>query len=368
MEQDYGQLQYEYSDAVSSLDMTKSQRKRHLKSFTAIFILLCTTLIAVWCVWNFVLDLKLYTSSSVINYYIPLLIVVLIIMLIAVLSVFGLWGKFMRAVTKFYRPHDVQARQRLDEIKSDLDAADNRKATENAVAIYENAIIITVKGEKKFIDRSTRYSAKMTKLSHALLLSFDGEYTGNVNVNRLLPSSDAYLIKKALGDKLTVTEVPKTPKRKRTKHKRDRKEKKPRRTFDFSFADVEVGAIVAGGITILVGIAVTIIGYFDLMNGMPPSVGGFVIMLGLMFVCLAFINFDLVQVFVIKIAAAAMLIYMGIVFLLIIEAGVTAAPVTFNTLLRHPSIYGIACLFFVSVGVSLIPNAIKSLIEYIKYL
>ena len=86
-----------------------------------------------------------------------------------------------------------------------------------------------------------------------------------------------------------------------------------------------------------------------------------------MIIVLAFHRHEIVNVFLVKISAAALLISMGLMFLFIIEEGVTKASVTVSTLLRHPTIYGLACLFFVSVGISIIPNAVKSLIEYIKY-
>ena len=102
------------------------------------------------------------------------------------------------------------------------------------------------------------------------------------------------------------------------------------------------------------------------MGDMPAVVGDFPIGLGVIFVVLAFHRYELVNVFV-KIAVAALLIFMGFMFLFIIEEGVTKSPVTVSSLLRHPSVYAIICMFFVSVGISIIPNAVKSLIEYFKY-
>ncbi len=130
---------------------------------------------------------------------------------------------------------------------------------------------------------------------------------------------------------------------------------------------IETGALIAGICCVVVGICIVLMGYFHIMGDMPAAVGGFPIGLGLMFVVLAFNRYEFVNAFLIKFAAAALLIFMGILFLFIIEEGVTKSPVTVNSLLRHPTGYGLACLFFVSVGISIIPNAIKSLIEYIKY-
>ncbi len=49
------------------------------------------------------------------------------------------------------------------------------------------------------------------------------------------------------------------------------------------------------------------------------------------------------------------------------KEGVTKSPVTISSLLRHPTIYGLACLFFVSVGVSFIPNSIKSPLAFLLF-
>ena len=132
-------------------------------------------------------------------------------------------------------------------------------------------------------------------------------------------------------------------------------------------AQIETGALVAGTICIAVGIMVVLLGYFRIMGDMPAIVGGFPIGIGLLFTVLAFHQYEIVNIFLIKFFVAVLLIFMGLMFLFIIEEGVTKSPVTVSSLLRHPTIYGIACLFFVSVGISIIPNAIKSLIDYFKY-
>lgn len=363
MEEDLGKLLYEYSDAVSPLDMTKTRRRKHLKSFTAISNLICMFLITVWCVWNFVLDLKLYTTSSVVKYYVPLFVILSVVLLIVALSVFGLWGKFLRA-TSFYRPHSPEQRENLNELRANVILYDDRKAKENSILIYENAIILKVDGEKKFIYRSTSYKVTMLNQSGAIFLFFDAQYTGNVELKCAIPAADGYLIKKYLGDKLTELNLDDGGKEREVAENKPQKEQRKR---TISSARIEMPALIAGAAAVVVGIILIVIGYLDLMNGMPPSVGGFVVMFGLLLVCLAFIGFNIVSVFFIKVAAGAMFIYMGLCFLVIIEGAVTSAPVTFLSLLRHPSVYAVVCLFFVSVGISFIPNAIKSLVEYLKY-
>ena len=166
------------------------------------------------------------------------------------------------------------------------------------------------------------------------------------------------MLKKYLGDVLEEIKVPKTKRRSKTGEADDVAGRKP---------PIEKGALFAGAACVVVGIAITLLGYFHVMGDMPAIVGGFPIGLGMLFIVLAFYRFEIVSVFVIKVAVAALFIFMGILFLIIIEEGVTKAPVTFDSLLRHPTIYALACLFFVSVGISFIPNAIKSLAEYIKY-
>ena len=364
MQENYGKLLYEYNDSVSPLDMTKTRCKKHLKSFMAISNLLCMLLITVWCIWNFVLDLKNYTVSSVIKYYAPLFIVLLIVLLICILSVFGLWGIFLRFITQFYRPHSPESRNNLNELRSDIESYDTRKGKENSIAIYENAIILFVDGKREFIHRSTRYDVKMLTGQSGIYLFFDAEYTGNIEFKCPLPTADSYLLKKYLGDKLTETELSDKNIKPDTVKEKPKKEK--RKNYD-TVNRVDLPALVIGCVAIFIGIVLTFAGVYDLMNGMPPSAGGFVIIFGLLLICIAFFRFDIVNVFFIKIAVAAMFIYMGIVFLIIIEGAVTKTAVTFSSLLRHPSIYSVCCLFFVSMGISFIPNSIKSLTEYIKY-
>ena len=183
------------------------------------------------------------------------------------------------------------------------------------------------------------------------------------------------MLKKYLGDELEEIKVPKIRRRTKTgeadevagRNKRSDAKIGKRKSDDTEKPPIEKGALFAGAACIVVGIAITLLGYFDVMGGMPAIVGGFPIGLGMLFIVLAFYRFEIVNVFVIKVAVAAMFIFMGIMFLIVIEKGLTKAPVTYASLLLHPTDYDLAGLFFVSVGISFIPNAIKSLVEYIKY-
>ena len=67
--ENYGKILYEYSDAKHALDMTKSERRRYIKSFTAVWIMICVLLLTVWCIVNCVLDVRLYSSTSAVFYH-----------------------------------------------------------------------------------------------------------------------------------------------------------------------------------------------------------------------------------------------------------------------------------------------------------
>lgn len=375
-----GNLLYEYSDARHALDMSKHERKRYIKSFTAIWLLICVLLLTVWCIVNFVLDLRLYTISSVIKYYVVLFIILAVIILITVLTVFGLWGIFMRRVGNSYRPREIESRRRLEELQGEFRAVDANKSKENALMIFDDRIVIKINGTNRVIDRNELTVCSMIKSKAGVFLVFYRRKDERIPVNCMLPASDAYLIKKYLGDKLEEIKPPKDKRRAKgvgKKNNGSHNEKTDRDTKESSSSNsgskepigeqIQVGSIVAGIICIAVGIALVMLGYFRVMGDMPAIVGGFPIVLGLMFVVLAFYRYEFVNVFLIKFFVAVLFIFMGSMFLFVIEEGITESPVTLTSLLRHPTVYGIACLFFVSFGISIIPNAIKSLIEYIKY-
>ncbi len=382
MDNNCGNLLYEYSDAKHPLDMSKHERKRYIKSFTAIWILICVLLLTVWCIVNFVLDLRLYDKSAVIKNYVILFIILGVVILIAVLTVFGLWGIIMRKVSKSYRPREIEARQRMEELQSEFKTVDDNKRRENALMIYDDRIVIKTNGEERVIDRNDLTVCSMIKSRTGIFLVFCIE-NERIPMNCMPPSSDAYLIRKCLGDKLEEIKVPKGKRRHKNRgskkpdshnEKTDNdttekmKSSTPKRKREKSDGvQIETGALVAGICCVVVGIAIVLMGYFKIMGDMPAAVGGFPIGLGLMFIVLAFNKYEFVNAFLVKFAAAALLIFMGLLFLFIIEEGVTKSPVTVSSLLRHPTVYGLVCLFFVSVGISIIPNAIKSLIEYIKY-
>jgi len=205
-------------------------------------------------------------------------------------------------------------------------------------------------------------------------------YMGNderIPMGFMLPASDARLIKKYLGDKLEKINIPKGKRKNKAENDDSRAEKSKQGTAEKSAtkrrreksagAQIETGSLFAGIICVIVGIIIALMGSLRIMGDMPAIVGGFPIGLGLMFIVLAFNKYEFVSAFLIKFCAAALLIFMGFMFLFVIENGVTKSPVTVSSLLRHPTVYALACLFFVSVGVSIIPNSVKSLIEYFKY-
>ena len=380
MDKIYGKLLYEYSDARHALDMSKHERRRYIKSFTAIWLLICVLLLTVWCIVNFVLDLRLYDDSSVIKYYVMLFIILGVVILIAILTVFGLWGIFMRKLSKSYRPHKIEPRQRMEELQSEFEIVDNNKNRENALMIFENYIVIKRDGAERVIDKNVLSDCSMIKSRTGVFLVFCIGKTERIPMSCFLPKADAYLIRKCLGDKLEEIKIPKSKHRTKGGARNDvnshiKKENsdtaessKPKRSCAKSNGiQIEIGSLVAGVLCIFVGIVLVLMGHFHIMGDMPAIVGGFPIGIGIMFAVLAFYRCEIVNVFLIKFCVAALLIFMGLMFLFIIEEGVTKSPVTVSSLLRHPTIYGIACLFFVSVGISIIPNAIKSLIEYIKY-
>ncbi len=374
MDKDSGKVLYEYSDAKHALDMTKSERRRYIKSFTAVWIMICVLLLTVWCIVNCVLDVRLYGNSAI-KSYVVLFIVLGVILLITALTVFGLWGVFMRKVSKSYRPHKIESRQRMEELHSEFQAIDAHKSRENALTIYGDRIVIKTKGADRVIDRNELSACSMIKSNLGIYLVFCiRNNTEKIPVGCLLPRPDAYLLKKYLGDQLEEIKVPETKRRSKKKETDDAAGHQERnhatggKTKGGSERPpIEKSALFAGAACIAVGIAVTLLGYFHVMGDMPAIVGGFPIGLGMLFTVLAFYRFEIVNVFVIKVAVAALFIFMGTMFLIVIEEGVTNAPVTFASLLRHPTFYALACLFFVSVGISFIPNAIKSLAEYIKY-
>ena len=244
--------------------------------------------------------------------------------------------------------------------------------------IFDDRIVVKKNGEERVIDKNELSVCTMIKSRAGVFLVFNIGETERLPASCMPPASDAYLIKKYLGDKLNEIKVPKSGRRKKNSDKNvtdshkervdsdTEKSSAPRRSrAKPDTVQIETGSLFAGIICIFAGIAISCLGYFHVMGDMPA--GGFPIGLGVIFVVLAFHRYELVNVFVIKIAVAALLIFMGFMFLFIIEEGVTKSPVTVSSLLRHPSVYAIICMFFVSVGISIIPNAVKSLIEYFKY-
>ncbi len=368
---------YEYSNAMHALDMSKHQRKRYIKSFTAIWILLCVLLITAWCIVNFVLDLRLYEHSSVIKNYVMLFVILGVVILIAVLTVFGLWGVFMRMISKTYRPHDPEARRSMETLQSELQTADKYKSRENALRIFDDRIVIVTKGKEQVIDKNELTACSMIRSRAGLFLVFYRANTERISVPCMPPAADAYLIKKCLGDMLEEIKIPKGKKSGKAKKGNERAEKPTcdtaastalkRSDENADRVQIETGALFAGILCTVLGVMIVLLGYYRVMGDMPAIVGGFPIGIGLLFVVLAFYRYEIVSVFLLKLFVAALFIFMGLLFLIVIEEGVTKSPVTVQSLLRHPTVYAIVCLFFVSVGISFIPNAVKSLVEYIRY-
>ena len=154
--------------------MTKSERRRYIKSFTAVWIMICVLLLTVWCIVNCVLDVRLYGSFAI-KSYIFLFIVLGVIILITVLTVFGLWGVFMRKVSKSYRPHEIESRQRMEELHSEFQAIDAHKSRENrqkrAFCLFDDKIKIGYLScvlHKKYYRKDTR---RMFASAHGCLFA-----------------------------------------------------------------------------------------------------------------------------------------------------------------------------------------------------
>lgn len=371
-------LLYEYSDAKHALDMSKSERRRHIKSFTAIWLLACMLLLSVWCIANFVLDLRRYGHSATIKNYVMPFVVLGVILLITALSVFGLWGVFMRKVSAFYRPRERETRREMEEMQSEFEAADENKDRENALMIYDDRIVIKRNGEERVLDRNELSVCTMSRWYSGIFLRFFASDGEKISANLILPTSDAYLLKKYLGDKVLEVNseederlggcwgdvdglleklVATAAERSASKRKRAKSES----------AEIETGALVAGLLCIVVGIAVALLGSFHVMGDMPSIAIGFPIGLGVLFLVLAFHRYEIVNVFLLTFTVAALFIFMGLLFLFAIGEETMHSPVTVRYLLRHPTADAIVCLFFVSLGISFIPGAIKSLIEYIRH-
>lgn len=193
--EDCGKFLYEYSSAKHALDMSKHERKRYIKSFTALWLLTCVLLLTVWCIVNFVLDLQLYNKFSVLKNYIIMFFVLGVIILIAILTVFGLWGVFMRRTSKFYRPRDPESRRRMEELQIEFQTADENKSRENALMIFDDRIVIITNGEKQVIDRNELTACSMIKSKAGIFLAFYRENNERIPLNCMPPVSDAYLIK-----------------------------------------------------------------------------------------------------------------------------------------------------------------------------
>ncbi|MDE7158985.1 MAG: hypothetical protein K2N74_05355, partial [Clostridiales bacterium] len=273
-------------------------------------------------------------------------------------SVFGLWGKFMRKASKGYRPHKAEARQTMEELQGEFQSVDRHKSRENAFMVFKDRIVIISNGEERVIDKNELSSCSMIKSRAGIFLAFYTKQNERIPIHTLLPAFDAYIIKKYLGVKLEEIKTPKNsendtePKRSRLKSIGSR---------------VETDCLLPSAIFIFIGIVLIIFGYFHAMGDMPAIVGGFPLGIGLLVLVLAFRRYEFVHIFLLKITVAALFIFMGFLFLLIIEEAVTQSPVTASSLLRHPTVYGIVSLFFVSVGISFIPRTIRELIWYIKY-
>ena len=193
---DYGEVLYEKSNAKSMYDAPTGKIGARGWAQRIYMLLLGAGLIG-WFLYSVITSISQYGVGIAIVNHVAALFVLLVCELILLLSAFGGWGKFARFAMKnnLTRKRGIEGAQ-TRKLAEELATADANKASENAIRIYREYVVVINNGEKTVIRQSDLRNTRCEARPQGYQLTFELYDERMVIANVLLPISDLPIVKK----------------------------------------------------------------------------------------------------------------------------------------------------------------------------
>ena len=198
IEQDYGEVLYENSNAKSVIDAPTG--KVGAKGWAQrIYMIVLGVALFGWFLYSLINAAmsSIGVGKAIVNHLAAFFILVLA-ELILMFTAFGTWGKFARAalkhkvLTRQHRMEGVKTRQ----LESELREADENKAKENAIRIYRDYVVVVNGGESTAIACVKLKSVKCVHKPAGYQMTFILTDDSQVEANLCIPIADLPLVKK----------------------------------------------------------------------------------------------------------------------------------------------------------------------------
>ena len=348
-------LLYSYDSFKEDCQTPKERFIKNIKSPVGIYLAAVILFMTFWLLYSLVSGLCGSQPATFIISFLPTLFAYFVGTFIIVISVCGLWSRFMRfALHKnLVKPRDRQS------VEMQADAMEASENKEKALYIYEDRVLLYDFGKLTEMKTDDIYKVDIEKKYKTLEVYFFKK--GQVKLFSGLPSTDLDAFVSIFGDKVEIED--------KEKRKRDKElygSYKARRAFDIT--GDKVGGFIMGLIAVGAGVAVICL-HFYVTDKIPWFLGVFFILGGVLVVFTTMHGFPIVRVFIIP-------LFFGILFtvapsgiaVIVTEAKEEKLPISsFTEFLKGCSPLLMVGLLLTAIGVLLLVLSVIRLVKYIKY-
>lgn len=270
---DYGDLQYEYSDAKTVYDQPVKEKRGIAPVLIKIYLILVAAGMLGWFLYSIIAQsLNVGFGNALVSHLLWLFILIIIEMVL-LFTAFKAWGKFARFA---FRRNLVKRRgrgsARVRQLEAEINEAEENESHENGVYVYSSYIVIVNEGEKTVLNRAElqSVSAKLSPNKRWLELEFLSQ-SGEEKYSALVPYTDLPSMRRTFEGQLAVDELS------------IKKADKP-----------EPMLFVLFGVVILIGVALMVL-HFTVFNDMPLIFGEFFTAMGVLFIIIQFNRFAVIR-------------------------------------------------------------------------
>lgn len=342
---DSDKVLYSYSDSRIWLDLSPAQKMRSRVDPHKIYLVSLAVLLGVWFVTSFIYRMCAESDKGLVALtMLPSFLIVAVCIAILLLSVYGLWGKFVRFAL---RNNLAPKLQRYNgKLREELDRADNQRATESAITVTERYVVIKLLGEK-FVFQKDALSVKVKKVLRNLQITFDIDGQ-TLEFPAAVPISEYVPLKKSFVNRMQT-------------------ERTVSASIDMKkFILKEIPAIFFA-LLILTAAILLVVAHYLWVPGIPPFLGIFFIGAA----GLAFCNiFSVIPV----VGQLGFPFLFAFIFLVIppyayvwFETEIFHNPITFVYVVTHCSVYAAGFAFFWLMGFYCLANFVSKTVDYIRF-
>ncbi len=348
--EDAGKVLYEKDNSKTQYDSPKGHAKRTLRSPQGIVMLLVAAFLLFWFLYSFISAAVEGDPVQALIEYWPHFIGLVAADAIIILSVFGLWGKFIRFA--FRRNLVSRQNPNVRALEEEVEQAEANIANRNAITIYENYVEVVSSGRTKIFDRSQINRVTVEKYESVFTLEF--EFFGDKTVwidSPELPLTDLYIIKQIFG-KRNVHVV---------------KDSEPQEKVRDQIGGTQIGGMVMGIICALAGGGVLAL-HYTVAEDIPIFLGAFFIVGGVLVFFTTLSHVPVVRAFLIPFLFGVIFTVFPIFIGLVVVCNGQIALPWLSVQEFFCSFSGVwaAVLLLSTVGIILIIHSIKELIAYIQ--